>query len=431
MSKKIDLPPKADNFIDSQRKYGYSFQSALADIIDNSITAKSRNLNINFFPGENSLTILDDGHGMSEKELIDAMVFGSGDPSKPRAPDDLGRFGMGLKSASISQCKKLIVISRKDQKFSGAIWDVDLIKKTGKWTLEVLNKNDIKKFLIKHEVDNFDVGTLVIWDNIDSIQGNAHEQPDEQNRNIANAKDHLRLTFHRFLELKSKPLKIIFNGDNLSPLNPFLEGKSQETSVQQIPIPKTKKYVAMQGYTLPSISRMSNKQQKELELDKGFAQTQGFYIYRNKRLISPGGWFGLERYQATTNLSRVRVDVPNFLDHEWGTDIKKTQMRPPPAILNSMKILLRRFHDPSKKIYKRKAKKSIEKSKIWLRAENSIENRLVAQYGIDDKATSYHSLTKSLNKKQTDLLDQLMTDVIEDIPYASIFADYADKKVKQ
>ena len=106
-------------------------------------------------------------------------------------------------------------------------------------------------------------------------------------------------------------------------------------------------------------------------------------------------------------------------------------MRPPPAILNSMKILLRRFHDPSKKIYKRKAKKSIEKSKIWLRAENSIENRLVAQYGIDDKATSYHSLTKSLNKKQTDLLDQLMTDVIEDIPYASIFADYADKKVKQ
>ena len=74
----------------------------------------------------------------------------------------------------------------------------------------------------------------------------------------------------------------------------------------------------MQGYTLPSINRMSNKQQKELELNKGFAQTQGFYIYRNKRLISPGGWFGLERYQATTNLSRVRVDVPNFLDHEWG-----------------------------------------------------------------------------------------------------------------
>ena len=169
MSKKIDLPPKADNFIDSQRKYGYSFQSALADIIDNSITAKSRNLKINFFPGENSLTILDDGHGMSEKELIDAMVFGSGDPSKPRAPDDLGRFGMGLKSASISQCKKLIVIGRKNQKYCGAIWDVDLIKKTGKWTLEVLNKNDINKYLREHEIENFDVGTLVIWDNIDSI----------------------------------------------------------------------------------------------------------------------------------------------------------------------------------------------------------------------------------------------------------------------
>jgi len=430
MSTQLELPPQAETFIDSQRQYGYSFHSALADIIDNSISAKSKNVLINFYPGENSLTIIDDGLGMTSKELIDAMVFGSGNPSKERDPDDLGRFGMGLKSASLSQCKRLIVISKKKNKLAGAIWDVDLIKKTRKWILEKLNQGDIKKYLNQHEVDSFHDGTVVIWDNIDSMQGNLDEQADEQNRSIASAKDHLRLTFHRFLELKIKPLIITFNGEQLNSLNPFLEGKSQETPVQQIPIPNTKKYVSMQGFTLPSMNRMSAKQKKELELDQGFSHTQGFYIYRNKRLISSGGWFGLERFQATTDLSRVKVDVPNFLDKEWNTDIKKTQMRPPPAILNAMKILLRQFHDPSKKIYKRKGKKAIEKSRLWLRAENTIEDILVAQYGLDEKADSYKLLLNSLNKKQTSLLDKLISDVVEEIPYASIFADYADKKVK-
>jgi len=432
MSKLVSTPPDASGFIESQRCYGYSFESALADIIDNSIFAESQNIHINFYPKDDSLSIIDDGSGMSENELYNAMIFGSGDPSKPRDPKDLGRFGMGMKSASISQCTRLIVLSRKAKKLSGAIWDIDRIKKTGRWDLEQLNQKDIQSLVNDHLITMPAKGTAVIWDNIDSMQGNAQERPDEKNRKITIAMNHLRLTFHRFMEKKSLPLKIVFNGSQLIPLNPFLEGKSQETPAQQIEIGGTGKYILMQGFTLPSLNRMSPEEEKELELDRGFAATQGFYIYRNKRLITTGGWFGLERLQATTNLSRVSVEVPNFLDKEWDTDVKKTGMTPPPTILFAMRKLLAQFHNPSKKIYKRHGKKAIEKSKLWLRSINydAIDDVHIAQYDIDKNAELYRFLADSITEDQLEKLTNLIFAITREIPFASIFADYNDRNVK-
>ena len=129
----IDTPPNAANFVESLRKYGYDFSSALADILDNSISADCSNIDITFLPNKNWLTIKDDGKGMDQSGLEIAMQLGSGDPLESRNKKDLGRFGCGLKTASFSQSRKLIVLSKQNKKYTGAEWDLDVIKDSNEW----------------------------------------------------------------------------------------------------------------------------------------------------------------------------------------------------------------------------------------------------------------------------------------------------------
>ncbi len=423
----INKPPNASNFVQSLRRFGYSFSSALADIIDNSIFAKAKKISITYYPKDTSLSILDNGIGMSKDELEQAMELGSGNPSSDRDPNDLGRFGCGLKTASFSQSKKLIVISKNNNKLNGAIWDLEEIQNNHKsWQLGILNSTEVDGYIQSYGDIIGKSGTRVIWENIDSINIEETAGQKSQNHKIKTAKDDISLIFHRFI---GKNLNLEFNGETLKPLDPFLEGKSNNTDVQKIEIPNTNSIVYMQGFTLPSPSKMTQEEQRKIELGVGLSQTQGFYIYRNKRLITYGGWLGLERYQALTNLSRVKVDVPNSLDDSWQTDIKKTTMSPPPSILNAMKILLQRFHDPSKNIYKRKAHKAVEDSKIWIRSVNTIDNQILANYQVDKNSDSYIALKKLLSINESKNLETLISKIEEELPYASIFADWADRKI--
>ena len=423
----INKPPNASNFVQSLRRFGYSFSSALADIIDNSIFAKSSEISITYYPKETWLTILDNGLGMDKDELEQAMELGSGNPSATRDPKDLGRFGCGLKTASFSQSTRLIVLSKKNKNLNGAIWDLDAIQNDHKsWQLGILNSKEIDAYIENYVNIDTNSGTLVIWENIDSIDIEETAGQKSQNHKIKTAKDDISLIFHRFI---GKNLNLEFNGETLKPLDPFLEGKSNNTDVQKIEIPNTNSIVYMQGFTLPSPSRMTQEEQRKIELGVGLSQTQGFYIYRNERLITYGGWLGLERYQALTNLSRVKVDVPNSLDDSWQTDIKKTTMSPPPSILNAMKILLQRFHDPSKNIYKRKAHKAVEDSKIWIRSENTIDNQILANYQVDKDSDYYIALKKLVSTNESKNLETLISKIEEELPYASIFADWADRKI--
>lgn len=423
----IEKPPNASNFIQSLRRFGYSFSSALADIIDNSIFAKAANISITYYPKQTYLHILDDGEGMSREELEQAMELGSGNPSATRDPKDLGRFGCGLKTASFSQSTTLIVLSKKNNKINGAIWDLDEIQNNHKsWQLGILDSIEIKKYIQDYGDFTSKSGTRVIWENIDSINIDETVGQKSQNYKIKTAKHDISLIFHRFI---GNNLNLEFNGETLKPLDPFLEGKSNNTEVQKIAIPNTNSIVYMQGFTLPPPSKMSQEEQRKIELGAGLSQTQGFYIYRNERLITYGGWLGLERYQALTNLSRVKVDVPNTLDDSWQTDIKKTTMSPPPSILNAMKILLQKFHDPSKKIHKRKAHKAVEDSKIWIRSENTINNQILANYRVDKDSDSYIALKKLVSTNEHKNLEILISKIEEELPYASIFADWADRKI--
>lgn len=426
-----EIPPNASFFGEALRKYGYDFSSALADIIDNSITAQATCIEIQFLPSKDWLFIQDNGLGMSKSDLESAMVLGSGDPLATRDPKDLGRFGCGLKTASFSQARKLTVLSKKNNTISGAQWDLDHIRKSNGWKLGILSSKEVTDYFDKYELSiKSKSGTIVFWENIDQMKGIGNERAADQNAKIDSAKEHLRLTFHRFI---SKNLLIVVNGDELKPLDPFLKGKSVEHPLQKVPIEEnSKEYIELQGYTLPALNKLSQTQQDEVRLNDDLNQAQGFYIYRGNRLIKYGGWLGLKKYQALTNLSRVRVDVPNSLDAEWNTDIKKTTMDPPPRVMLQLRKLLNRFSDPSKKIHRRRASDQVKQVEMWQRFEKqeieSDESEI--SYKINNKAKKFENLLNILNDDQSKKFLELIKDIECELPYQQISIDVIDDKLK-
>ena len=202
--KSIQLLPKASSLIESLRDIGYSFESAVADIIDNSITAKAKNIHIyfDFKDKKLSLAIIDDGLGMDEEELIEAMRPGTKNPLESRDENDLGRFGLGLKTASFSQCRKLTVVSSQENYRVATVWDLDYVAQTEDWSLQVLDNNELSTL---YKIDKLKRdGTMVIWEKTDRIVDNSVSEANEDvvYEKIENLQNHLELVFHRYLKGK-------------------------------------------------------------------------------------------------------------------------------------------------------------------------------------------------------------------------------------
>lgn len=291
----VDVTPYAASLIQSLRDMGYSCETALADIIDNSITASARAISI--LADANSvdpaLAILDDGIGMSLDDLVEAMRPGSRNPLEERSALDLGRFGLGLKSASFSQCKRLTVMSRKDGRTVGATWDLDEVARTNRWEIE-----------LHHEFDGIPwadqlgkTGTLVVWRGLDRLSGGIeHDQrrrSDHINRAIAAAERHIRLVFHRFMADDRPPLTISMNGRKLEPLDPFgtnLPGHQHER-VDQLEL--IRGIVEFQSFTLPHHKAVS-RAQWEISVDRtGIFAPRGSTSTGVAGSSSPGAGSGL------------------------------------------------------------------------------------------------------------------------------------------
>lgn len=208
-----DATPHAASLIQSLRDIGYSCETALADIIDNSITAGAKSVQImsDASSTEPALGILDDGRGMSFEELVEAMRPGTRSPLVSRDVNDLGRFGLGLKSASFSQCKRLTVVTRQKGIFSGATWDLDIVARTDRWDIEIHDEQDEIPWADQLRND----GTLVVWRSLDRLSGgldhDLRKQAEHINRSIAGAERHVRLVFHRFMSEGRSPLVIQLN----------------------------------------------------------------------------------------------------------------------------------------------------------------------------------------------------------------------------
>jgi len=208
--------PNPKSTINSYRSFGYNLSTAIADIIDNSISANADEIRLDYkWNGQDSfISISDNGTGMNKEELVLAMTPGSKDPEEIRSEKDLGRFGMGLKTASFSQCKRLTCITKRESYATiKRCWDIDFINSENEWQL--LDYVSDNSFIEKIEIQKS--GTLVLWEKLDRIVGIA----EISNENVKSAfyaemisvKEHLRLVFHKFIE--SKRIKIFFQNDEL------------------------------------------------------------------------------------------------------------------------------------------------------------------------------------------------------------------------
>ena len=212
------VSPHLGNFVNSIRDIGYSTEVAVADILDNCIAAKAKNVKIHAVAHPKLIfSILDDGTGMSTAELVEAMRLATKNPESKRDKSDLGRFGLGLKTASFSQCKLLTVVSKKDGVVSAKQWDLELLAKKNQWLLVTPGIAEIKKYPLYIELDQQKQGTLVVWQQIDGFDKDSIADLIDQLRK------HLLLVFHRFMEgIKGIPkLTISINNNPISPFDPF------------------------------------------------------------------------------------------------------------------------------------------------------------------------------------------------------------------
>ena len=360
--------PNPKSTINSYRSFGYNLSTAIADIVDNSISANADLVEVDYkWEGEKSfIYIIDNGNGMNLEELIEAMTPGSKDPEEIRSENDLGRFGMGLKTASFSQCKRLTVITKKKgYKTIKRCWDIDYINQIEEWVLlDYISDSSFIELL-----DKFDSGTLVLWENLDRIVGDAQKN----NESVKNAfyqemsivKEHLGLVFHRFIE--NSRLILNSNSYSIEAWNPFLYNLTTKPEMGQPE--RLSNNVEVTYYILPHMSRISHDEYEKSGGPLGWFKQQGFYIYRGDRLLVSGDWLGLEKKRDYSKLARIAVNFPNTGDFDWNLDIKKSTATPPIDIRRELSRIAKIAIKKSAKIYNWRGQKSISQ----IGSENSLE----------------------------------------------------------
>jgi hypothetical protein len=362
MAVQIQLPPNAAALCNSMRSIGYTFQAAVADIVDNSIAAGASSVQIFSPAGETEelyFAILDNGSGMSADELRKAMQLACKDPDQIREKTDLGRFGLGMKTASFSQCQELTVISLKDGKISGASWNLNTIRETADWTLTILDEDEINAIALTEYLKEQDSGTMVVWKHFDRLGAKKDILYATLGECMKKTNEHLALVFHRFLsgEAGLRKLSVKVNGTPLKAKDPFLDSANGSTDSPPIEIPDGDDYsngIKITAYTLPHQNKLTQAQINRMGVAGSTLQAdQGFYIYRGGRLIFQGGWLGLKRVAQSAKLCRVKVDVPNTLDYAWSVDIKKSRAEPPAAIRQQLRNRIEGFVGRSKAAQKR------------------------------------------------------------------------------
>lgn len=426
------LRPSAARLLESMRDIGYSFESALADIVDNSISAGASRIEIsNDLDAEREpyLAVLDDGRGMAPDELTAAMQHGSRSPRETRDAGDLGRFGLGMKTASFSQCRMLTVVSRAGGQLAARCWDLDLVVEKDEWVLRLLNDEEISRLPLVDRIGAS--GTLVLWQRLDRLDA-LGDHPDHiyaaLNQMFGSARHHLALTFHRFIAPApdDPPGKIAMsiNGAEVEAVDPFALLTSPRSDPQELEVIRLGGgNIIVQGFTLPHHKRLSVAQLQALELGSSLIETQGLYVYRAKRLISGGTWLGLARRAELTKLLRVRVDVPTELDHEWSVDVRKSRMRIPAVARRRLRPLVEKMTESARRPYTYRGTKQAAASglPLWQR----IEDRGALRYEIRRDHPMIKALEHAAGAKAN--ADAVLLAIESTLPLESLFADVASK----
>lgn len=428
MARSHHLPPSAASLTASLRDLGYSLETAIADLIDNSISADATKIQIycDMSCSEPALVIADNGCGMTEGEVIAAMRHGATDPRKERGPKDLGRFGLGLKTASFSQCRRLTVVSTVKGERAGAEWSLAKIEEDDDWFISVLDPDEIEE---QPSIELLgDTGTLVIWRDLDRLfeEETGQKRDEIVNEKLTVVERHLSLVFHRFLagEVKGqKKLSIYINGHQVAAFDPFCRKNEATQMLREDKVWIGDVPVVMQPFILPHHSRLSASEWDYYQDRSDFISNQGAYVYRNGRLMAWGDWFRLVSKGEATKLARVQIDFPNSLDEAWTIDIKKSRARPPHAVRERLRQIIDQITNRSVTVHRGRGQKLFQETKapLWERYANhggirfaiNVEHPLVA------------SLCARLSCPDASTLCLLLDSIAAALPIEMIYSDYS------
>ena len=348
-------PPYASSIVESLRAFGYDLPTAIADVVDNSISAGAKNIWIQFewAGGDSVISVTDDGHGMTAKQLINAMRLGSRSPLSERKEHDLGRFGLGLNTASLSQCRRLTVFSRRTSTpLVTRCWDLDTIATTNDWRL--LHTADENATSYFRSIRKLVHGTTVLWQQLDRLTvGQNVQNADQQQRfldRIEGVRLHLEMVFHRLMT-GDNAVRIYINGRRIKPWDPFLEDLPATHALPTERIRCGAARIVVKAFVLPHRSKLTDLQYNAAAGPRGWLAHQGFYIYRRDRLLVAGDWlFGWAKDEYL-KLARIAVELPNSLDYDWQIDVTKSRATPPAALRESLLNIAARTREQAKRVF--------------------------------------------------------------------------------
>lgn len=436
-----DVAPDPSAMIESMRAYGYTLATAVCDLVDNSIAANASTVWIDsHWAGETSwLTVTDDGEGMSARELTEAMRLGSQSPLEDRAATDLGRFGLGLKTASLSQCRRLTVISKKEGgEAQTRRWDLDYLARPEVTGWHLLRSTHPESTIATNRLDCLPTGTMVAWEILDRLAYGADRDDMALKSHflaaVAELEQHLGMVYHRYLARVRKRLRILVNDKEVDAWDPFAESHvaTIPTPEERIELPGYSLPLLIRGYVLPHKDKLGVQDHHALAGPKGWNAQQGFYLYRNERLIVAGSWLGLGGSRPWTQeehykLARIRIDVPNSMDHEWHLDVKKSTATPPPVVRTRLRGLAQDVRNTARGVFAHRGKhgnrpRRPEQIRPWKARRRS--DRTV--YAIDRKHPLVSSVASAVQPWLRAPLEAMLRIIEETVPIEQIWLDTAE-----
>jgi Histidine kinase-, DNA gyrase B-, and HSP90-like ATPase len=336
------ITPSAARLTESLRDIGYDFPSAVADIVDNSIMAGAARAEIliEFDGTDSSVSIADDGCGMTANGLVEALRYGT---RRSYSRGDLGRYGLGLKTASLSQCRSVTVATRRSQSATRTAvrtLDLDLIAEWDEWLVVDPGPDPAVARARDWLADG--PGTVVIWRKLDRVLPEKRPDGGWARRRLeamaAKTAEHLGIVFHRFLEgAAGRDFVITVNGEKVQPWNPFAPGEPDRIELAsqrfEVVVGDVAGKVTLQRFVLPSRDQFSSLVQFEsLSGPLNWNRQQGLYIYRAGRLVQWGGWNGIRGIDEHTKLARAALDFDTDLDSIFNINVAKMRVTIPPQL---------------------------------------------------------------------------------------------------
>lgn len=410
----------------SARSFGnYDLSSALADLLDNSIKAKARSIEIKCIRKDDGpeVRILDDGFGMSAIELHRAMRPASTNPDEERARDDLGRFGWGMKSASLSQCRLLTVVTSHEGVLSGASWDLDDL---ADWKMGVLEPDEIHALADQRLLERD--GTEIIWCKCDRLSEFGQVGGKGFNDIVAHAKTQLSLIFHRYLggEEGLRKLKVSFNGDTLKPADPFFRHHDATQPQPKETLTLEGQPIEVQAFILPHYSKITAGEHDRLGAEEGFVRNQGFYVYRQHRLIIHGTWFRLVKHGELSQLVRIAINIPNSLDAIWKITLDKADAQLPSGLKSRLKDIIDGLKRKSGKVFQSRGgriRDEAGKTSVWAKYVRNGEVR----YYLNREHPLIAGMLDDEDKERAKAFTAALGIIEDCFPVVSIGEDYSSR----